>query len=627
MFRKFYSYLFRVLGKKKPVWVVNGLIWLFYALILLIIPASLNVSPLYLWSNSMFNFNIMTIIFLSIYCCTITVEIFNQPREDGSELLIFSKPISRWKIINAKFSIFLTYVLINLLVDMIFPLLTLCFGIYDPLTNANGIKLEDLGWIILSILIAGMIVCLFFGSISILISMKANIPVVKVSTICIAIIFELISMIMPVIVKSPASIATDKYGVTMEVSNYYSVKDKKVKSFIMADDGVISDDTVYVNTYELNKDIQKESGLQILNSIDVGGQMASIYQLGSLSGSESADITTYGANSAMKFTIKPNWNIFNVNDPMFSDDFRPMIYPSYSQNEYWCYTIYGVDNERYMIYNAIGCKPTSVFIIDNQINKLKSRFIDTKDLTFVIPEAKQSEQYKDIRNKLIAYVNNTRTSFNEDMNADYENWIYTFLNSTVYDNKTGLECVLGQTYENTDDEEWSIAFGILSMNLVIDLWDYFYGVNDFDTTSFATCLINELNTTHSDKWTLYNEDQVTNEEFVNNKRFLFYDDFLSQYSQNQNNACGRFYSLFKSIKGLNLKNIDGYAKGVVPATTAEFQINTMRNVVPNIKTLRTAYWFDIDRYVTNNDAIVIWFLFSIILFGITFVIYRRTDIK
>lgn len=627
MFRKFYSYLFRLLGKKKPVWVVNGLIWLFYSLILLIIPGSLNVSSLYLWSNSMFNFNIMTIIFLSIYCCTITVEIFNQPREDGSELLIFSKPISRWKIINAKFSIFLTYVLINLLVDMIFPLLSLCFGIYDPLTNANGIKLEDLGWIILSILIAGTIVCLFFGSISILISMKANIPVVKVSTICIAIIFELISMIMPVIVKSPASIATDKHGVTMEVSNYYSNKDKRAKSFIMADDGVISDDTVYANTYELNKEIQKESGLQILNSIDIGGQMASIYQLGSLSGSDSADITTYGANSAMKFTIKPNWNIFNVNDPMFSNDFRPMIYPSYSQNEYWYYKIYGIDNERYMIYNAVGCEPTSVFVIDNQLNKLKSRFIDQKDLSFVVPEAKQSEQYKEIRNKLITYINNTRTSFNADMNADYENWIYNFLNNTVYENKTGLECVLGQTYENTNDEEWSIAFGILSMNLAIDLWDYFYGANDFDTTSFATCLINELNTTHSDKWTLYNRNQVTNEEFVNNKRFLFYDDFLSQYSQNQNNACGRFYSLFDSVKGLNLKNIDGYTKGTTPATTKDFDINTMRNLIPNIKTLRTAYWFDIDRYITNNNAIAIWFLFSIILFGITFVIYRRTDIK
>ncbi len=627
MFRKFYLYLFKLLSRKKPVWVVNGLIWTFYALILLIVPGSLNVSPLYLWTNSMFNFNIMTFVFLSIYCSTITVEIFNQPREDGSELLIFSKPISRWKIINAKFSIFLTYVLINLIVDMLFPLLSLCFGIYDPLTNANGIRIEDLGWIILSILIAGTIVSLFFGSISILISMKANIPVVKVSTICIAIIFELISMIMPVIVKSPTTIATDKYGVTMEVSNYYSNKDKGAKSFIMADDGVLSDNTIYANTYQLNKEIQKESGLQILNSIDVAGQMASIYQLGSLSGNDTADITTYGENSAMKFIIKSNWNVFDANDPMFTDEFRPMIYPSYSENEYWYYTIYGIDNQRYPIYSAIGCKRSSVFIIDNQSNRLKSRFIDAQDLTFSIPQAKESEQYRNIREKLISYVNNTRTLSNDDMNADYENWIYNFLNNYVYKDKTGLECVLGRSYNSTNDEEWSIAFGILSMNLVIDLWDYFYGTNNFGSISFATCLINELNTTHPEKWILYNDNEVTNDEFVNNKRFLFYDNFLNKYSENQNNACGRFYSLFKSIKGLDLKNINGYVKGTIPATTEGFKINSMTNIVPNIKTLRTAYWFKVNRYISNDDAISIWFIFSIILFTITFFVYRRTDIK
>ncbi|MDE6476931.1 MAG: hypothetical protein K2L48_01880 [Mycoplasmoidaceae bacterium] len=216
---------------------------------------------------------------------------------------------------------------------MILPLFCLCLGKYDPITNSNGFDVSKLSSLELSIFTATLVICLFFGSIAILISMRGNKPVIMVSTIAIAIVFELISMVMPVIVKSPSEIATDRYGIEINTSNYYDKDKKRARCFITSNDGILSDDVkIDHTTYEWNKIVQKASGLEIINDIDIGGQMASMYQLFGLNGLDDADLSTYGANSAFQFIINSKDNLFDYFDPRIdvsnNNGFFPIIYPS-----------------------------------------------------------------------------------------------------------------------------------------------------------------------------------------------------------------------------------------------------------------------------------------------------------
>ncbi len=675
MFGKFYGYLIKNVINKKSMWVVNGLVWLFFALIFFIIPAPLHVSPLFLWSNSMFNFNLMTVIFLSIYCSILAVCIFNQPREDGTELIIFSKPIARWKIINVKFLVYLTFVFINTIVSMILPLFCLCLGKYDPVTNPDGFDVSKLASLELSIFIATLVICLFFGSIAILISMRANKPVIMVSTIAIAIVFELISMVMPMIVKSPSEIATDRYGIQISTTNYYDRDKNRARCFMTANDGILLDDTdMDHNTYEWNNIAQKASGLQIINSIDIGGQMASMYQLLKLNNLDNADLSMYGANSSFKFIVDPSSNVFDYYDPKIDttnpNGFFPIIYPKKSE-DFWGYTLYGIDQMRYSIYEAIGCKPSSVFIIDDVSSKLSSKFIDAVEFAFtdpngknIIQESKDSsgkyqpngaQEYADLRNKFINYIlgngsipyqtsEEGNNAFFLDLYKFLCNPLHKFGDSSKVISETGIEAVTGKKLDEIDNKEFSVALAKVSLNIAFELWDLFYGrhLEKYKMSSMIddskNWFIDKLVSEWEDReWTLYNKTTVSKQEFFKDYRFLFYSEFLNagaediQKSGGPVTAYGRFYKII-DLKAFTLKNIDGFKIPLTPSTPkverdASFDLNTMRNNISSIRELRSAYWYKVNRYVTNEQAIVIWLIFSLALFGTTFVVYRRTDIK
>lgn len=242
MFWKFYFYIVQTTARKKSIWIVSGLIWLFYSLILFIIPSVLDVNPLFLWTNSMVNFNTMSSIFISIYAGILAETIFSLPKEDGSELVIFSKPIARWKIINAKFLAFFTFVLINIAVDLIIPLFCLCLGVYDPTNNPSGIDVSKFGSLEISIFAGILVISLFFGSIGILVSMKGSKNAVLITTIAMANVFYILCMALTIIIKSPADIATDRHGISIVNGNFYDRDKARAKCFMTQDDGIISDE-------------------------------------------------------------------------------------------------------------------------------------------------------------------------------------------------------------------------------------------------------------------------------------------------------------------------------------------------------------------------------------------------
>jgi hypothetical protein len=53
------------------------------------------MGPLFIWSNTLFDLQSYLIIIFAIICGITAVVIFNDPKDDGSELIIISKPNNR----------------------------------------------------------------------------------------------------------------------------------------------------------------------------------------------------------------------------------------------------------------------------------------------------------------------------------------------------------------------------------------------------------------------------------------------------------------------------------------------------------------------------------------------------
>jgi ABC-type transport system involved in multi-copper enzyme maturation permease subunit len=157
---------------------------------------------------------------LSIVASIVVVVIFREGRDDGTELIIMSKPINHWKIVSAKFVCFLVTAFMIIILAMILALGMFFFGQYDLVKNPNGITPSNVFEIEMGILLATLIIFLFFGSIGILISTVAGKISIMVTTIGIAIVFNLLYTIMPIIAKTPESYVRDKYAVTLASKRY-----------------------------------------------------------------------------------------------------------------------------------------------------------------------------------------------------------------------------------------------------------------------------------------------------------------------------------------------------------------------------------------------------------------------
>ena len=69
----------------------------------------------------------------AIFSALIVVFIFKTPQDDGSELIISAKPLSRNKVILIKFLIFITYSIFFSIVSAVF----VCFSFLSPNVNPS----------------------------------------------------------------------------------------------------------------------------------------------------------------------------------------------------------------------------------------------------------------------------------------------------------------------------------------------------------------------------------------------------------------------------------------------------------------------------------------------------------
>lgn len=180
----FTYYKFSFLGalKKKSLWFTWLLYMFMIVVFIVLLPYLANINVLQVWSNSTMPIcQTFIIVTIALFCSVLAINIFRDSNDEGTELIVISKPISRKKIVFTKFFVFATYCLIASLTSCIFAAITPCLP---------QMEMKFYSGLVVSMLI-GNVVCFFLsGSISILLSVKlAKTAVILVNVLVVIVLF------------------------------------------------------------------------------------------------------------------------------------------------------------------------------------------------------------------------------------------------------------------------------------------------------------------------------------------------------------------------------------------------------------------------------------------------------
>lgn len=177
----YFKFLFATTIKKRPVWI-TWLLYLFTAtMFIIVLPAAARVNPYHVWANTTMaicqSFLGMTV---ALFTAVLAINVFKDSNEEGTELIIISKPISRPKIILTKFLLFgLFCIMVNLT-----AVIVSAFTIFIP-----GTEKEFYWGLVVSMLIGNLVSFAVFGSIAILLSVKFAKVGIIITNIILSLVF------------------------------------------------------------------------------------------------------------------------------------------------------------------------------------------------------------------------------------------------------------------------------------------------------------------------------------------------------------------------------------------------------------------------------------------------------
>jgi len=185
----YYKFLFIDTIKRKSVWI-TWLIYLFTIVaFMIILPVASTLSVYQLWSNTTIAIcQTFVGVAAAIFTAILAINVFKNSNEEGTELIIISKPISRVKIVVSKFVMFFTLcILVNLT-----AVLVTCFTIFIPSTE------KKFYWgLVISMFIGNLIVFGVYGALAILLTVrfvKAGIIVTNVIVSVVLFAYQILSL-------------------------------------------------------------------------------------------------------------------------------------------------------------------------------------------------------------------------------------------------------------------------------------------------------------------------------------------------------------------------------------------------------------------------------------------------
>jgi len=339
------GFLFETFFKRPMGYVISLVYMLFLALILIIVPKLTRSGPLSIWNLGGFNMPIFNLFFIAAMAASIAVVIFKIGVEDGTELTLSAKPLTKNMRVGIKT---LTYLLIMLLISgIILAMVSLVmpiFGEYDLLENIRGITAQEYKSLLLSIFIGNIVNTLFFGGIAVLLSLVGTQVITMIGTVGIAFILCLLNVLYPLIAGTPVTVLLDTYGTSInsisantlaqmdgsddsDALNLY--KPFAAIQCVTQEDGT---ETQHFDTYEYWTKANREAGTIVTNYFDFAKQLSSLFSGFGLDERrlEEASKVSIGTNPSFKYSIDKNTGL-NAKDNISNKNYPVAIYSLYSK--------------------------------------------------------------------------------------------------------------------------------------------------------------------------------------------------------------------------------------------------------------------------------------------------------
>ncbi|XQP54888.1 MAG: hypothetical protein ACOQNV_02000 [Mycoplasmoidaceae bacterium] len=348
------GYLFQTFLKRPFGYVIAILYIVYLAVILVIVPAALHFEPLFIWNIGGFNMPIFNLFFIAGSAASIAVAVFRTGRDDGSDLNISAKPLTKGATVGLKTAVYLLIMLIICLITIaIIALVKPIFGEYNEVTNITGITSTKYRGLILSVLVGNLVNMLFFGGISVFISMIGGQVVTIIGTVAIVFVMCLMNFLYPQVISSSLDVLSNKYDATMlsySCNTLSQLNDSNAHPYNFATIQCFTDDDFVEESHYDTKEYwdlaERESGRKSANYIDFGKQLSSLYSAFGLDESrlKEASKLVIGTNNSYNYSIDALTHVGEPGGHVVEDGDFPICF----------YTTMHKLGKEYPIVNVVG---------------------------------------------------------------------------------------------------------------------------------------------------------------------------------------------------------------------------------------------------------------------------------
>jgi ABC-type transport system involved in multi-copper enzyme maturation permease subunit len=204
-------------------------------------------------------------------------------------------------------------ILILIVISMLIMLCTMFFGKFDPITNPLGMDFSQLRSMETGLLLGCLVICLFFGGVAILISVIAPKVIIMISTIGLAILFNLVYMLAPILSVTSSDYLSDKYSVGLGSVSYMGI-DGEMHDSVFAnhvrfftDDHDDSDNNL--NTYYYVNEGNKHATGALVAYGNVGQQLSGLFHTFDKS-NDGASASSYGSTLDERYWLTENKPVY-----------------------------------------------------------------------------------------------------------------------------------------------------------------------------------------------------------------------------------------------------------------------------------------------------------------------------
>lgn len=606
------GYLFQTFLKRPFGYIVAILYIVYLAVILLIVPAALHFDPLFIWTVGGFNMPIFNLFFIAGAAASIAVAVFRTGRDDGFDLNMSSKPFTKGTTVWLKTLVYILIMLIiNLITLIIVFLVYPVFGEFDAIKNMTGIELDKYFGLIVSVFVGNLVNMLFFGGISVFISMLGGQVITIIGTVATVFLMSLMNFLYPQILKTSTEVLSDRYDT--EILSYscntlgqYENSEENASPFnfaaIQCMTNDLGEEEIHYDTKEYWDKAETEAGRKSANFIDIGKQLSSLYTIYGLDDSKlkEASKMVIGVNNTYNYHIDAETHITNP-DNIDNKNYPIAIYDmTNSQGKSYPYVR--------MIGGDMTINTTNWYLLSTlwQVNFDSVAYVSSSEDGMTIGD-----------NLWKAYT--TPWNFMSDL----------YLTS---DQKTASEALYNKAYEAWKEEQGKpipVDFNEIALEAIAsDTSGQFFEGQFNELTSQQK---HEVVVKNHFYWAvLAQRDQVneiTNwaeEEEYDGVKFPFSTKIVSEWYKEKASPVTSAYH-FKNLFNLNIYKNSIHIERLEDGTDTYSRLVT--SGMSYAETYSNLYKYSVSPFYNSGTIIAIWTAISIVLFAGSILVYKKTDFK